>query len=553
MSGPRTRSHRGCSHCRRSKVKCDEKQPVCTRCFQKGLSCTRDTVTLKWESDYRARGVTFGRTGVWRKGASKKPSPEDIPSIPSIPSTADQTILTTPVIHHWSFIHADSHSLPQLLDHQDLVLMPARNVHEFSIQPALSISPLWNHLDQSFLLDYYIHQICPRTTPSPSATSPFAAIILPYCQTASPVVIKALMALAACHWSQQDPRYGVHALTLKSQVVSGFRRRIASEDRGSFLLSPDPEALVLIMLLCLYEIVDHCDRRWIVHLQGAKDIIRLRRQQQQRQADALLALPTVPSDPVSKFVELFFAFQDVMGRTACAKADLFGPSYWAEGDVTINDWMGCSPALVSILFAIMDLSRHRRHMGSSASEELTFRARASNLQRRLDDLVQNPAVGGEDETLRRVAELKRLACSVYIQCALHGARPCDPAVKVTVQEILAGVRALVAQGSASQAMMWPLFVAAVELDPLDDVVVENPSRSMEAENGGRRRLVLRLLMEMAKRSVSSVARMRAVIEGVWQRRDFHLHAVEDRKMGRFADLNDWEVFVVPGSDALSLV
>ena len=97
------------------------------------------------------------------------------------------------------------------------------------------------------------------------------------------------------------------------------------------------------------------------------------------------------------------------------------------------------------------------------------------------------------------------------------------------------------------------FLAAVELDPLDDVVVENPSRSMEAENSGRRRLVLRLLMEMAKRSVSSVARMRAVIEGVWQRRDFHLHAAEDRKMGRFADLNDWEVFVVPGSDALSLV
>ncbi|PYI14527.1 hypothetical protein BO99DRAFT_394499 [Aspergillus violaceofuscus CBS 115571] len=549
MSGPRTRSHRGCSNCRRSKVKCDEKQPVCTRCFQKGLSCTRDTLTLKWETDYRARGVAFGRTGVWRKDASKKPSQEK----KNIPSTADQTILATPVIHPWSFVHADSQSLQQLLDHQDLVLMPARNVHGVSLRPALPTSPLWNHLNQSFLLDYYINQICPRTTPSPGSTSPFAAVILPYCQTASPVVIKALMALAACHWSQQDPRYAVHALKLKSQVVGEFRRRIASDDRGAFLLGPDPEVLVLIMLLCLYEIVDHCDRRWIVHLQGAKDIIRLRRQQPLAQTDALLPLPTAPPrDPISKFVELFFAFQDVMGRTACAKADLFGPSYWSEGDVTINDWMGCSPALVSILFAIMDLSRNRRGLMASASEELTFRARASNLQCRLDNLVQKPAVGREDETLSRVAELKRLTCSVYIRCALHGARPCDPAVKAIVHQILAGLSALVAQGSASQAMMWPLFVAAVELDPLDDVVVGNPSPSIAGENGGRR-LVLRLLMEMAKTSVSSVARMRAVIEGVWQRRDFQLHTTEDRKMGRFSDLNDWEVFVVPGSDALSLV
>ncbi|RAL13074.1 Zn(II)2Cys6 transcription factor [Aspergillus homomorphus CBS 101889] len=530
-----TRSQNGCSNCRRSKKKCDEKQPTCTRCYQKDLECTRDAFTLKWESDFHARGLAFGRAGVWRKDASKKQNAEN-----GNHDTTRPASLAIPTISHWSFLNTDSSSLQDMMSQHPstskIILMPARNVngppHAFerlpSISPALSVSPTVSNLGQSFLFDYYLHRICPRTTPSPVSQSPFASVILPYCLTASPVVIKALMALAACHWGQQDVRYAIHALKLKSQVVAEFRRRISSD--RAFLVSPDPEVLVLIMLLCLYEIVDHCDRRWIVHLQGAKDIIRLRRQHQL--SDTLL--DHRDSDPVSEFVELFFAFQDVMGRTACAKADLFGPSYWRADDATINDWMGCSPGLVSILFAIMDLSRSRRDM-VSASDELTFRARASNLQRRLEALVQQPAGGRGDETL----------CT----CALHGARPSEPAIKATVERILEALWSLVAKGSVSHAM-WPLFVAAVELDPLDDAVLRDPNTGIETHG---RRLVLQLLSEMAKTSVSSVSRTRAVIEGVWQRRDFHLHNAQDGKTGRFSDLNDWERYVVPGSDALSLV
>ncbi|PWY81588.1 hypothetical protein BO94DRAFT_567255 [Aspergillus sclerotioniger CBS 115572] len=528
------RSQSGCSNCRRSKVKCDEKQPVCTRCLRKDLHCSRNPLTLKWEAEYHARGLAFGRTGVWRKHSSTKEARR---------CTAGQTSLATPSISQWSFLNTDSSTLQHLLDQgaagSEVVLMPARNVKVFrstpSIRPAPSVSPIVSNLEQGFFFDYYINQICPRTNPSQVSQSPFSSVILPYCISGPPAVIKALMALAACHWAQQDSRYAVHALRLKAQVVADFRRRIAS-DNQAFLLSPDPEVLVLIMLLCLYEIVDHCDRRWIVHLQGAKDIILLRRQQ----------LPqTTDPNPVSEFVELFFAFQDVMGRTACAKADLFGSSYWPEDDSTINDWMGCSPSLVSILFATMDLSRNRRNVVST-SEELTFCARASNLQRRLDNLIQRPAVGREDEILCIVAECKKLSCQIYIQCALHGADPSTPSIKATVKKILKGLSSLVAKGGASHAM-WPLFVAAVELDPLDDVILPDLYTGIDTHG---RRVVLQLLTEMAKTSVSSISRTRAVIEGVWERRDFYLHGTNG---GRKSGLNDWEQYVVPGSDALSLV
>ncbi|OOF90156.1 hypothetical protein ASPCADRAFT_10920 [Aspergillus carbonarius ITEM 5010] len=531
------RSQSGCANCRRSKVKCDEKQPVCTRCFRKDLPCRRHPLTLKWESEYHARGLAFGRTGVWRKDSSTKEATN---------WTAERTSLATPTINQWSFLNTDSSTLQHLLDQSatcsEVMLMPARDVNvlrsTLSIRPPPSVSPVVSSLGQGFFFDYYINQICPRTNPSQVSQSPFASVILPYGLSGPPAVVKALMALAACHWAQQDARYAVHALRLKAQVVADFRRRMASNDQA-FLLSPDPEVLVLIMLLCLYEIVDHCDRRWIVHLQGAKDIIRLRRQQLPETRDA---------NPVAEFVELFFAFQDVMGRTACAKADLFGPSYWREDDATINDWMGCSPSLVSILFAIMDLSRNRRHLVST-SEELTFCARASNLQRRLDNLVQRPAVGRDDEILCRVAECKKLSCRIYIQCALHGADPSTPSIKATVKEILEGLVTLVAKGGASHAM-WPLFVAAVELDPLDDVILPDLFTGIDTHG---RRVALQLLTEMAKTSVSSVSRTRAVIEGVWQRRDFYLHRANDGKKSHFSDLNDWEQYVVPGSDALSLV
>ncbi|KAJ5380778.1 uncharacterized protein N7496_003206 [Penicillium cataractarum] len=572
----RTRSRQGCANCRRSKVKCDERKPICTRCWEKDLQCLKDGIKLKWEADFYNRGIAFGRSGVWSKTPSQSTGQARLRSNGgprALP--AGTTWLETPEIHPWNFLSNDFSLVQRLYneDQNDIQphLLPARErdtrayaqrpdapssplsfMLPFSdrflqaagfenrdIQPCLPLFPSLNELGNPILFDYYINQICPRTAPSAVSKSPFASVILPYCLSATPTVLRAIQAVAACHWSQYDSKYSRLGLQLKSKVLTELRRQITTDPQS--LVAQDPEILVIVMLLCLFEIVDHCDWQWILHLQGAKDIIRLRKKQHKISPD-----PSVrrQEDPVSAFVELFFAFQDVMGRTACAKADLFGASYWDENDKFIDGWMGCSPALVSILFAIMDLSRSRRLMVSD-SDKMTFNIKASSLNTKLQDLVQQVHTNAADQTLQSIADLKKLTCHVYLHCALYDGKPADPMIKSHVREILQGIVTLIERDSVSH-VIWPLFVAAVELDPLDHELWSDPETSTVTDG---RVLVLSLLDKISKVSVSSVSRTRSVIEQVWQTRDFKASGSSRPP----SDLNDWEHYVVPVSDALSLV
>lgn len=560
-----TRSPHGCSNCRRSKVKCDEQKPSCTRCWRKDLQCS-SPVQLRWESTYRDRGVAFGRSGVWGKSPPKKGQGQGV----FFPK--DTTWLSTPTIHPWAFVNNDTSFIQRLSeedqDHAKRNLLPAFDArmaigeqtphglvllsyHQSigmneelmpSLPPSPGPFPSLDVVGNRVLFDYYINQICPRTGHGPLSQSPFASVILPYCISAPPTVLRAIQALAACHWSQYDPQYTNISLRLKSRVLMDFRKQINAG--RTVLTSKDPELLVIAMFLCLFDIVDHCDQQWIVHLQGAKDIIRLRKRQQ------LLTGPNegTQQDEVSSFVELFFAFQDVMGRTACAKADLFGSSYWREDDITINPWMGCSPALVSILFSVMDLSRSRRDMVSD-EDQMTFNTRANVLSNKLTYLKQECGVHEKDQTIQRVAELKKLACLVFLNCALFGGRPSDPVIKSYTRSMLQEIVDLL-DLEPSCHVIWPLFVAAVELDPLDIELSVHPDTQSMTDG---RRLVFELLEKMAKSSVSSVSRTRVVIEQVWKARDFSLSSSSEPKRPSISDINDWEQYIVPVSDALSLV
>ncbi|OJJ05140.1 hypothetical protein ASPVEDRAFT_55133 [Aspergillus versicolor CBS 583.65] len=558
------RSPHGCSNCRRSKVKCDEQKPTCTRCWKKDLQCS-SPVQLRWESAYCDRGVAFGRSGVWGKSPPKKGQGQGQGQKDSFPK--DTTWLATPAIQPWSFVNSDTPFIQRLLeeedDHAKRHLLPAfdakvaigeqgrglisspRSIDIDKGFTTLPSSPgLFPSLDvvgNRLLFDYYINQICPRTGHGPMSQSPFASVILPYCISAPPTVLRAIQALAACHWSQYDQQYTNISLRLKSRVLVDFRKQISSNRKA--LVSKDPELLVIAMFLCLFDIVDHCDQQWIVHLQGAKDIIRLRKKQQL----LIDSSESTQQDEVSSFVELFFAFQDVMGRTACAKADLFGSSYWRQDDMKINPWMGCSPALVSILFSVMDLSRSRRDMVSD-EDQMTFSIRANALNNKLTRLQQDNCDRGQDQTIQRVAELKKLACIVFLNCALFGGRPSDPVIKSYIHKTLQEIVELL-DLEPSCHVIWPLFVAAVELDPLDvDLRLRPDAPSMDG-----RRLIFELLEKMAKSSVSSVSRTRVVIEQVWKARDFSLSNSSEPKRPSISEANDWEQYVVPISNALSLV
>ncbi|KAJ5172048.1 hypothetical protein N7492_004641 [Penicillium capsulatum] len=561
-TGPvKTPSRNGCRECRSSRVRCDAKKPVCTRCWEKGLLCSTNLV-LKWESEFVSRGMAFGRAGVWSKGRPDQSSS----AVPMAQADENQQWCPVPAIQPWGFVnsgvatfenpgqvdiplnesqamvhagsrsHASHDQLPWWLSGDALGdLGQVAAVCTPSPQPSLSLFPEVSLFGHGELFDYYLQQVCPRTTASATSSSPFASVILPFSLSASPMLFKAIQALGACHWSRMDSSFGALGLRLKSETLRDLRRRLSRE--GAVACSADPEVLVIMMMLCLYEIIDKCDLHWIIHLKGANDLIRLRRQRA-----VALSQPSDPPDPASAFAEHFFAFQDVMGRTACAKEALFGSDYWKTGDRHIDLWMGCSPELVSILSAITEMSRARRQLDSNAARE-EFKMRAVLLEQQLEHLVQEVGDGGgDDDTLMAAAEAKRLAAVLYLHGALYGACPTTPLVVDYVRQILQLVSDLLDRG-ASTSVTWAVFVAAVELDPSRDELWSDSDGSPVSG----RFIVLRALASMAESTISNIGRTRAVIIQLWQAREQELLKGPVQR-----ESNDWEWHVVPISNAMSL-
>ena len=184
----------------------------------------------------------------------------------------------------------------------------------------------------------------------------------------------------------------------------------------------------------------------------------------------------------------------------------------------------------------------------SDEDQMTFNIRAKILNNKLAGLEQKHPNRRQGQTVQRVAELKKLACLVFLNCALFGGRPSDPVIKIYIRNMLQEIVELLDLEPSCQ-VIWPLFVAAVELDPLDADLCSHPEKSII----DGRRLVFELLEKMAKSSVSSVSRTRVVIEQVWKSRVFSLSNSAEPKRPSISEANDWEQYVVPVSNALSLV
>jgi hypothetical protein len=346
------------------------------------------------------------------------------------------------------------------------------------------------------------------------------------------------MALSARHRSTTDSQWYKTAMTLKGAVIASLRQRLLAASRGPGVVW-DPQILIVMMFLCLYEIVDNCDHRWVIHLQASQDIIRRSRQIEPSQVYGDMG-------ELTTFTERFFAYQDVISRTACGNSPLFGIEYWdsARQPTDVDSWMGCSPALVKILCRITELSRMKSSAQINAPE---FEQQSADLEHELD-MMHQPTMRAGD-TLASSAELKRKSVLLYHHCVLYDAGPSTPFVSSSVSEILEEIRGL-ARAGAVAGLAFPIFVAAVELDAFDDVIFHDRETG-EAIHG--RRLVLETLAEVGRCSLSNISRTRAVIQKVWRARDMSLDE-DPPATGRRGsnEPNDWTLFVGPYSSNISL-
>lgn len=405
--------------------------------------------------------------------------------------------------------------------------------------PSSSLSNLSVKIDprHGHLVSYYCERLCPLTVTSRQNTSPFYSLILPFSAAASSIVSDALMALSARHLSRTDHVWAATAVRLESKVLRELRQRLATAEPVE--IWQDHELPVVMMLLCLYEILNLCDQRWIVHLKGARDLVCAR-----RTISGRLSSQQDSVNELTHFAERFFAFQDVIGRTACGQPPIFGSDYWDTQDDTIDAWLGCSPSLVAIVCSITELNQSRsKNYNSSASNE--FAAQVAALECNLSALHQVVKPGADDDLLLKSAEIKQLASWVYLHCALYGAGPRTPIVKSGIRQVLQGISQFL-QEDVAAGLLWPLFVAAVELHPLDDEVWKNETTGRPVYG---RALVLQILEHMGKTSIANVTRTRDVICKIWEARDMAMTGDEPTP-GTLDD--DWDRFVAPMSINISL-
>lgn len=419
----------------------------------------------------------------------------------------------------------------------------------------------------SLLLSYYLERLCPLTVSSLLSPSPFASLIFPYSvsSASSSAVLEAILALSACHRARLEPTFKDTSLRLAGSVLRRLRHRLRTEDAAQVAL--DSETLIIMLMLCLFEIVNECDERWVIHLRGARDLIRVRRKVQLTTMGRLSG-----EDELAIFAERFFAYQDVLGRTACGEEPIFGEDCWASSSShgsccsreVIDPWLGCSPELVSILCEITALSRCRAQTDLDGVDNITiaFHIPTASLEARLGTLQQNVpptylyAGGGSDDIiLQTSAELKRIAASFYLDCALRSAHPLLPESCMAIRQILRLV-ALLLEGRVTAGLAWPIFVAAVELDPLEDLDLDLaiPRGSTEMPRHGRPFVLYALDRMAAGSSVSNVSQTRTVIERVWQSRDMEaLQEVDSTRVPKARQgQNDWERHVAPFCHGLSL-
>ncbi|KAK5112559.1 hypothetical protein LTR85_011251 [Meristemomyces frigidus] len=550
-----SRSRAGCLTCRERRIRCDEKRPQCGHCHRKGLECRRG-VQLKWQAEYADLGLAFGRSGVWKKHGRKG----EVAGC----TTADSCFVSYPEIRHHSFLDGllDVEDVPDAfvkeLENGDVnsydgespispvsskpmswpptwletaadgafLAAPARH-HQHGPQAALSLFSNLGQHHAGTLLQYFVRQVCPLTTMSAPEASPFLHIVMPFLTTSPGLAMDAVLALSARHLAKSERSWQLVATNFECKALGSLRARLNRV--GVDGASSSPDVSLAMMIFCLLEIINASDSKWVVHLKGARSLVR---------AMSASTTCSLASDELTAFTNKFFAFQDVIGRTACGEEPIFGSEYWHADDNTVNAWLGCSPALVSIVCSITELGREKPNLQS-----LDLEQRSALLEHRLDTLQQ--VVPHHDEGyLRRCANVKHVAAQVYIHCALHGSGPRTALVKGLVSTIIQHLRAFIKAGKGA-GLLWPLFVAAVELDPLDDCY------TIDAPNGNNvvhgRSFILGALEHLAHTSLANTVKARQVIMQVWSARDKASDEAVDP-----IHFSDWDRFVAPVSHSISL-
>ncbi|GAO51273.1 hypothetical protein G7K_5379-t1 [Saitoella complicata NRRL Y-17804] len=516
----------GCWKCKERRVRCTGERPSCTACTRLGHSCQYG-MKLQWKEDAEARGITFGREGVWSKhkpGKQRKQGETQLGlhHVVDLRAFEGRFMFLNTTYRDFVGTGRRTREEPDLEEHQiDAVTdgdwpasatdprqvflsedVATTNPTLLSASSMSLFTPSLYQLDSitSHLLQYFIERICPACTLT-SSFNPYLKVITPIALS-SPTLLQAVLAVSADELRiTSDRQYTDLALTYKSKALNGLRR-----DMQRSLQSGVVDNIVATsLMLCFFEIAAGCNREWVTHLKGARNLCDLYRNSERQDQN------------FRRFITMYFVAHEVMGRTAWESELLFECDQWFDGDdeSEIDGMMGCSRELMKLISKISNMASELRRDEGPAEQ---FAERRNEVGRKLYSLYQwSPEVNPE---LDAIAEIKRLSALIYFFARLEMAGPSEPRMEELTGQVIDMMRLLPDKAT----LLWPLFIIG----------------TLGVQSEEDRRFVLDRLENMQrKRDLGSIRKGRKAIEAVWV----------DRDLGR---TGSWEYLVEGRGGLLSL-
>ncbi|KAJ3538518.1 hypothetical protein NM208_g5876 [Fusarium decemcellulare] len=530
------RGRNACWKCKERRIRCTLEKPVCSNCARWKHTCQYG-LKLLWREEALARGICFGRQGVY--GQSTK---DPISSRP----------LSSGCFRgDFYFLHTSSHDFaqPRHRPRGNSTLTKARDggatgllsAEHDEVQPVddeepvvietedgptqiaahnpgpinqLSVLPSAEDSGDLRLFDFFVSYMCPGLSNS-TTENPYWELVVPLSFTSVPL-FHALLSWAASEASVANPSskdaYSVVSVKNKVRALQGLRMEIESA-HGDWSSASDHWASILstIILLSCNDIANLCSPVWITHLKAARVLCSM-------------AWPRQPGvfvpDKFRKFCITWFLAHEIMSRTAWIQDTLFDPGEWfaSDDETEIDPMIACSRGLIQQVSAIGTLITDLRGSGGKSSsrteQDPAFKRRRDSIEDGLKALDQRISTGSQgsdsDEVLLQVAEGKRLCALIYLYACIDNATPTSP----TIQGLTRQVIDLLTQLPPKPSLTFILFVVG----------------TLGVWDEEDRRLVLDKFDSLIKaRWLAFVVRARDVVMDVWIDRDLG-------KDGRWEDL-----------------
>ncbi|RDW75008.1 hypothetical protein BP6252_06150 [Coleophoma cylindrospora] len=501
------------------KKKCNEQRPSCDRCIERSLACEYDVVKPRKRRRASVFSNALANDGSFSEFYDKQwsehyenltPGLDDGNGNESFDRWEDTSLYqySTPEISgiDWEDPYERDDDVEEIVrtdsdyDHTsvgNLVRSRSQYPDLAMIAPSPVVSPLLEFNTPVFmefteksnrraLVDHFCNVLSHLIVFKEDTGNPFRQLVLPLSHASSPVM-NAIFALSSAHLEHRGVENAEKSLDFHNKALQGLAHLIEQNDHSN-----REEILGAIILLVYYEVLVQRGNSSIVngHLKGAMTIMKTN--------------PTSASTPTSLFLERAFRFYDVIAALSLGTSPntSFQPPastylpFKVESDPSVRNPLGAVDTLLGlstdlwpIIHRLSHLLSYKTSLQSAIAAGQT--SKATVLRTELESTSQaiehalaawKPATIDENEILQdgdpidearlrsilANAEAYRHSAFIYLYRAIREYPSTHALVQKRTHLSLAACAEVVQHAGPMSALLWPLFVAAVEAVSEDD-------------------------------------------------------------------------------------